>query len=278
MRLFFVTSLLALTTACSGGLGGPADPSTAPTSSAAASASAEPSALSPTHPGKFEDFPSQGGNARAYLSVPETPGKHPALIVIQEWWGLNDWIASNADRFAREGYVAAAVDLYRGRVAENADVAHELMRGLDQDRGMADLKATIDRLLTRPDVDPSRIGAIGWCMGGGYALQLAAAEPRLKAVVVNYGHLLSNPTAVDAIKPSLLGNFAQDDAGIPPADVTAFANALKAKGKDVDFQVFPNVGHAFMNPSNKKGYNADAAALAWSRIEAFLTAKLKGGA
>src|SRR5262245_39550307 len=149
------------------------------------------------------------------------------------------------------------------------------MRGLDQDRGVADLKAAIDYLFAHTDADPARIGAIGWCMGGGFALKLAAAEPRLKAAVVNYGHVLSAPAAIEAIQAAVLGNFAENDAGIPAADVNAFGATLKQKGKSADFKIFPGVGHAFMNPNNKKGYDQKAAQEAWSRIDAFFEAKLK---
>lgn len=268
MRYLLVTAFAISTVACSGaGGGGPAAPS----------GSTDAAAPAKTRAGKIEEFPSQGGNARAYVVTPTGTGKHPAVVVIQEWWGLNDWIEDNADRFAGQGFVASAVDLYRGKATGDPDVAHELMRGLDQERGIADLKAAIDRLVARPDVDAANIGAIGWCMGGGFALNLASSEPRLKAVVVNYGHLLSSPAAIDSIKPALLGNFAENDAGIPPADVNAFADTLKQKGRSVDFKVFPGVGHAFMNPNNKKGYDEAAAKEAWARIDAFFAAKLKAG-
>lgn len=274
MRLRLIAALTALVTAalgaaCSGTTTTTPPPDTAPNGA--------PPAPAKARTGTMVEFPSQGGNGRAYVVAPPGEGKHPAIVVIQEWWGLNDWIEDNADRFAGQGYVAAAVDLYRGKATDNPDIAHELMRGLDEDRGIADLKATVDLLAARPDVDPARIGAIGWCMGGGFALKIAAREPRLKAVVVNYGHLLSSPEAMDAIQPALLGNFAENDAGIPPADVNAFAAALQQKGKSVDFKVFPGVGHAFMNPSNKKGYDAAATKDAWARIDAFFDAKLRAG-
>src|SRR5713226_2563943 len=140
-------------------------------------------------------FPSTSGDGSGYLAVPESTGRHPAVIVIQEWWGLNDWIRQQADRFAGQGYAALAVDLYRGKVAAAQEEAHELSRGLPTDRAMADLKAGFDFLIKRKDVDPSRIAVIGWCMGGGYALQLAIAEPRIAAAAINYGHLVTDPQA-----------------------------------------------------------------------------------
>src|SRR5207244_11853525 len=102
-------------------------------------------------------------------------------------------VREQAERFARKGYVALAVDLYRGKVASTPDEAHELMRGMPHDRALADLKAGFDYLASRKDVDARRIGVIGWCMGGGYGRDLAVAEPRIAATVINYGHLMVVP-------------------------------------------------------------------------------------
>ena len=160
---------------------------------------------------------------------------------------MNDWVKGNADRFAGQGYVALAVDLYRGRIATSPDEAHELMRGLNEDRGIADIKAAFDLLAARPDVDAGRIGIVGWCMGGGFALDFATAEPRLRAAAINYGHLFSDVAKIDAIHAALLGNFGAKDRGIPAADVKQFESTLpKAKGKEVDFKVYDSAGHAFM--------------------------------
>src|SRR2546428_12666210 len=139
--------------------------------------------------GMMVSFKSTPGKASAYLAVQEGKGKHPGLIVVQEWWGLDDWIKEQTDRFAKEGYVAIAPDLYRGKSTTDPAVAHELSRGLPQDRAMADLKAAFRYLADRKDVDPRRIGVIGWWMGGGYAPELAVAEPPIGATVVNHGDL-----------------------------------------------------------------------------------------
>jgi carboxymethylenebutenolidase len=126
-------------------------------------------------------FKSGDETVSAHLTLPDGTGKHPAVIVIHEWWGLNDWVKEQAQNLAQEGYVALAVDLYRGKSATTRDEAHELSRGLPQDRGVRDLKAALDYLAARPDVKPDKIGSTGWCMGGGYSVQLALAEPRLAA-------------------------------------------------------------------------------------------------
>jgi carboxymethylenebutenolidase len=213
-----------------------------------------------------------GGNG--WLGVPSSPGKHPALLVIQEWWGLTDWIKQDVARFAGNGYVALAVDLYRGKVGSDPSEAHELMRGLTDERAMGDMKAGFEWLAARPDVDSQRIGIIGWCMGGGYALSFAVAEPRLKAAAINYGKLVSDPAKIEAIHAAVLGNFAGLDRGIDPKDVQAFADALKTHQKDADIKVYDGARHAFMNPNSKEGYNEPAARDAWARIDSFFSKKL----
>jgi carboxymethylenebutenolidase len=219
-------------------------------------------------------FPSGGEQVHGLLYLPGTPGPHPALIVIHEWWGLNDWIKQQAQHFADQGYVALAVDLYRGKVATDAETAHELMRGLPQDRGVRDLTSAASWLAQRKDVAPGRIGAIGWCMGGGYAAQLAVADPKLSAVVINYGSLPTDSSALRQIHAAVLGNFGGQDRGITPEDVHAFQSAMQSLGKKVDLKIYPDSGHAFENPNNKQGYRAADAEDAQQRYDRFLAEEL----
>jgi carboxymethylenebutenolidase len=128
----------------------------------------------------------------------------------------------------------------------------------------------VDYLARRPDVDAQRIGVVGWCMGGGLALQLAVHEPRLAACIVNYGALVTDPAAIAAIRCPVLGNFGADDRGIPPSAVQAFEKAMQAAGKQVDIKIYPGAGHAFENPNNSQGYRPQAAADAWKRTLDFL--------
>jgi carboxymethylenebutenolidase len=207
--------------------------------------------------------------ASGFVAKPPGAGQHPALIVVQEWWGVDDWMKGNTARFAQQGYVALAVDLYRGKATSSPDEAHELMRGMPEDRAMADMQSAFDWLATQPDVDSSRIGIVGWCMGGGYALAFATAQPKLRAAAMNYGRLVTAPEKIQAIHASLLGNFAGQDRGIAVADVRTFEQQLKDGHKDVDIKVYDPDGHGFMNPNNKKGYDEAAATDAWSRIDAF---------
>jgi len=210
-----------------------------------------------------------------YIALPEGGGKHPAIVVIHEWWGLNDWVKEQAQNYAAQGYVALAVDLYRGKVATTPDDAHILMRGLPDDRGMRDLEAAFAYLSSRPDVNPAKIGSIGWCMGGSWSIKLAVDQPKLAACVVNYGWLPSDPALVAKIKAPVLGNFGAEDQGIPPKDVKAFESAMKADGKTADVKIYDGAGHAFENPNNKQGYRPEAAADAMQRSSGFFQKYLK---
>jgi carboxymethylenebutenolidase len=219
-------------------------------------------------------FPSGSDTAHGFLYLPGGAGPHAAVVVIQEFWGVNDWVKEQAQHFANEGYVALAVDLYRGKVATDPEMAHELMRGLPQDRGVRDLTSAVDFLAHRKDVDPKRIGAIGWCMGGGYAAQLAIADPNLRAVVINYGSLPTDKAALSQIHAPVLGNFGGLDRGITPDDVHAFEASMNALGKNVNLKIYADAGHAFENPNNTTGYRADDAQDAQNRSHQFLAEQL----
>lgn len=220
-------------------------------------------------------FPSGDGTAQAVLYLPQGAGPHPALIVIHEWWGLNDWIKQEAAGYAAKGYVALAVDLYRGQVATTPDMAHELSRGLPQDQGVRDLTSALAFLAQRKDVRHDRIGAVGWCMGGGFALNLAIAAPSLRAVAINYGSLATDKASLARIHAAVLGNFGGQDHGIPPEAVHAFAASMQSLGKPVDAKIYPQAGHAFENPNNATGYRPEDAADALTRIDRFFAENLK---
>jgi len=222
------------------------------------------------------NFRSGDETVSAYLAVPDSAGPHPALVVIHEWWGLNDWVKEEAQKFAGQGYVALAVDLYRGKVAYDPNLAHELSRGLPQDQGVRDLEAAYNYLASRPDVRHDKIGSVGWCMGGGYSLMLAENEPKLAACVVNYGSMPTDKEVIQKIQAPVLGNFGAEDRGITPAAVEAFETAMKAAEKSIDVKVYDGAGHAFENPNNKLGYREAAASDAWARTISFLNRTLKG--
>ena len=225
--------------------------------------------------GKPVSYKSGDETVQGILYTPAGKGPFPALIVIHEWWGLNDWVKDQASKLADQGYAALAIDLYRGKVATTPDMAHEIMRGVPEDRAKRDLHAAVEFLKSQPDVKKDRIGAIGWCMGGGYALDVALQEPDLAALVINYGHLATDPEALKKINAPILGIFGGQDRGITPDDVHKFEQQLKQLGKKVEIKIYDDAGHAFENPNNKDGYRAADAADAWKRTVDFLAMTLK---
>lgn len=225
--------------------------------------------------GKTVTYSSGDETVSAMLYAPKERGPFPALIVIHEWWGLNDWVKEQASKLSDQGYVTLAVDLYRGKVATTPDEAHQIMRGVPEDRAKRDLHAAFEFLASQPNVKKDRIGAIGWCMGGGYSLDVALQEPTLAADVINYGHLATDPQAMKKINAPILGIFGAQDKGIPPADVKKFGETLDSMGKKIEIKIYDDAGHAFENPNNKDGYRPADAADAWQRTIDFLSSTLK---
>ncbi|HYG99827.1 MAG TPA: dienelactone hydrolase family protein [Terriglobales bacterium] len=225
--------------------------------------------------GEKVSYPSGNETVNGLLYAPQGKGPHPALIVIHEWWGLDNWIKEQASKLADQGYVTLAVDLYRGKTASTRDEAHELSRGLPEDRAKRDLHAAFAYLKSRKDVDPKRIGSIGWCMGGGHSLSLALMEPTLAASVIKYGHLATDEDQLKKVNAAVLGVFGGQDRGIPVEDVKRFEQQMKQLGKKVEVVIYPQAGHAFENPNNKTGYRPQDAEDAWKKTIEFLDANLK---
>jgi carboxymethylenebutenolidase len=224
---------------------------------------------------KTVSYPSGDETVQGVLFTPEGKGPFPGLIAIHEWWGLNDWVKEEASNLADQGYLVLAIDLYRGKVATTPEVAHEIMRGVPEDRAARDLHAAFVFLESQPNIEKKRIGSIGWCMGGGYALDMALQEPRLKTAVINYGHLATDPAALKKINAAILGIFGGQDRGITSDDVRKFELALKDDGKKVEIHIYDDAGHAFENPNNTAGYRVNDAADAWQRTLKFLQINLK---
>jgi carboxymethylenebutenolidase len=210
-----------------------------------------------------------------YVAMPQGKGPFPGLVLVHEWWGQNAWAREKADAFAAKGYATLAVDLYRGQVADDPDTAHQLSRALPNDRALRDLRAAFAYLAGRKDVDPKRIGTVGWCMGGGFALDLAEEEPRVAAVVVYYGRLPTEAKTIGKIKAPVLGSFGAEDKGIPPATVTDFGAKAERAGVKTDLEVYPGAGHAFASSPSGPAYRAEAAKDADARTDAFLARTLK---
>jgi len=220
-------------------------------------------------------FPAGKDSVAGLITEPPGTGRHPAVIVIHAWWGLNDWIKDQSQRLAEQGFVSLAVDLYGGHVATDAASALDLRMGLKDDVAIRDVQAAFDYLLTRTDVDRDHIGVIGWDMGAAYALKLAISQPRLGACVVNYGALPTDPNDIQVIFAPVLGNFAALDRGVLPTDVQSFEKTMKNLSRRVDIKIYDDTRHGFENPADAADYQPEAAADAWARSTAFLKKYLK---
>jgi carboxymethylenebutenolidase len=220
-------------------------------------------------------FPSNGGTAHGYLALPES-GAGPGVIVIQEWWGLTDHIASIADRLAAEGFVALAPDLYGGTTTHDADEAGSLMMALPVDQAARDLTGAVDFLLAQEAVTSAKLGAIGFCMGGGFVLLLAAQQgDKIGAAVPFYGVGPGVPETFEGLTASVQGHYAEQDGFYPVDQAHAQEKQIATEsGAPVEFFYY-DAGHAFHNDENLVGtYDAAGATLAWGRAVEFLKATL----
>jgi carboxymethylenebutenolidase len=218
-------------------------------------------------------FPSNGGTAHGYLAVPEG-GHGPGLIVIQEWWGLTDHIADVSNRFAREGFVVLAPDLFGGRTTHDEEEAGNLMGQLDPAKAVQELSGAVDYLLAQPSVTTDAVGVVGFCMGGGFVLHLAArAGEKVGAAVVFYGFIQGDDFS--GIRAPVQAHFGEQDQMIPADQARAGLENIRTQaGVPVEVFFYP-AGHAFHNDENLIGtYDEDAAKTAWHRTLEFLRATL----
>ncbi len=211
-----------------------------------------------------------------YLARPKDGGNnHPGLIVIHEWWGLNDNIRQVTERLAAEGYVALAIDLYGGESAQTPKQAMSLMRGLQSDIDTANenLRQAFQYLENAQSAE--RVGVVGWCLGGQWSLRTALLLPeQIDAAVIYYGSLNTDPESLQTLQMPILGNFAENDPIIPLATVNEFRATLEELGKSADIKIYAGAEHAFSNPSGT-AYDAEAAADAWSRTTSFFAEHLQ---
>jgi carboxymethylenebutenolidase len=233
---------------------------------------ARPAALEP--PSTVHLATADGGTD-AFVAWPTGAGESPAVIVIHEWWGLNGQIKDIARRLARQGYVAIVPDLYHGKVAEDPERAHELMRGLEDTRVMTELDAARVWLRAQPRCAKARIGVVGFCVGGGISLRFALRGGDLAAAAMFYGPPETDPEKLTGLEAPLMGHFGADDEGIGPDRVAVFRTALQKAGKSAEIYVYSGAGHAFMH-EGLPSYRADAARVAWARTLAFFQKHLKG--
>ena len=211
----------------------------------------------------------------AYVALPAGSGAAPAVVVFHEWWGLNGQIREIARRLASQGYVAIIPDLYHGKVTGDAEEAHVLLRGLDEKRALSEAGLAIAWLRAQPRTAKSRIGVVGFCMGGSLSLGLALESRDIAAAVTFYGGPETDPAKLESLRAPLQGHFGATDDGIPPDAVKAFESALAKAGKKADIYVYAGAGHAFMH-EGRPSYRPDASRQAWARTLGFLQKYLKG--
>ena len=212
----------------------------------------------------------QAGNREAtgYQAVPPG-GPHPGVIVIQEWWGLNDHIKDIARRAAAEGFVALAPDLYDGRVTTDPQVAQGMLQSLDRKAALQTLTGAVHALKNHAAVASGQIGAMGFCMGGFYTLLLASTDRDVRAAAPFYGHIPPDETLAGLTAP-VLYVYAGKDQYIPSDEVGRLDDFLKRTGNAGAVLRYPDADHAFVNDTRKEVYKADDANDAWGRAIAFL--------
>jgi carboxymethylenebutenolidase len=203
-------------------------------------------------------------------------GGRPGVIVIHEWWGLNDNVETMARMLAHQGYAALAVDLYGGESAETPENARALMQRTMDDPEPAKENLRQAHAYLTGELGAPATGVIGWCFGGGWSLQTALMIPELDAAVMYYGRVVTDPEELRALDTPLLGIFGAEDEGIPVDQVREMEAALGELGKDATIHVYEGAGHAFANPSGTR-YQPEAAKDAWEKTVAFFDQHLTPG-
>jgi len=211
-----------------------------------------------------------------YIATPAGEGPFPAVILIHEWWGLNQNIKDLADDFAERGYVALAVDLYDGAVATTPDEAGALAGGVRKnvESAFANLESATTYLQSLDNVNPDQLASVGWCFGGQWAYNMAANDMGIDASVMYYGRF-SMDDDLSMMRADILGHFGEEDTSIAIDDVKEFEAKLSTLAGDHAVFIYPNAGHAFANEDNEEAYNEEAAALAWERTMEFLAREVR---
>jgi carboxymethylenebutenolidase len=228
--------------------------------------------------GEIVEFRSNGNVCSGYLARAASPG--PAVVVIQEWWGLNDQIKKTCDRFAGEGFNALAPDIYHGDMTTEPDEAMKLMMDMKLERAAKDMQGAVAYLRELDEVKPKKIGSVGFCMGGALSLTLASVEP-IDACVTYYG-LPSHEIDYANIQCPVIGHFAELDNFAPPSAAEEVFKKLKELGKNAQMIVYPGATHAFFNetthqemPQRVGEHKPDAAEESWKTTLEFYRLNLK---
>jgi carboxymethylenebutenolidase len=224
-------------------------------------------------PGQMVEFSSNGGTTSGYLAIPEK-GSGPGVVVIQEWWGLVDHIKDVCDRFAKEGYVALAPDLYHGKATRSPDEAGKLMMAMRIDEAEKDLRGAIQYLINHEATTGNKIGTIGFCMGGALSLYAATKNQQVGACVVFYGGHPKVKPDLASLQAPLLGIYGERDRSVTPVAVRELERQLKELGKSVEVHIYSGAEHAFFNDQRPEVYHSRAAEDAWKRTIEFFAKHL----
>lgn len=217
---------------------------------------------------RIEYQDAQGNPLSGYLARPASAGPFPAVVVIQEWWGIDNHIKDLTLRFARQGYAAFAPDLYHGVAVSEPDEARKLVMELDREAAVGEIRAAISMLLGESFVASDKVGIIGFCMGGGLVLRTSLVEPNVGAAIAFYGAPLEAKD-VSQVKAPILGLYGAEDQGIPVEGIKMMQDALNQAGIENEIQIYEGAGHAFFNDARASGFNKAAAEDAWTRTLAW---------
>lgn len=221
--------------------------------------------------GQPVEFPSNSNTCQGYFAAPES-GKGPAVVVIQEWWGLVPHIQDLVERFADAGFCAIAPDLFHGRTTKSPDEAGRLLMEMDADRAEGEIAGAGNYVLSRPECTSKSYGVVGFCMGGALAQYTATKEKNVGAAASFYGGFKNVTMEWENLQAPLLLIYGANDQGVPAAGGREREAMLKELGKNVELVVYPNAGHAFFNDTRPEAYNAEASKDAWHRtLELFRT-------
>jgi carboxymethylenebutenolidase len=220
------------------------------------------------------EFPTSDGSAPGYLAVPAGE-QGPAVIVLQEWWGLDEHIRSVCDRFAAEGFYALAPDLYRGETTAQPSEAEQKMMAMSMDQVEKDMCGAADYVASQPGVEGPGVGAVGFCLGGGLAIWAAASCPNIAAAVSYYYVMPHGKPDFSKIKGPVLGHFGTADEFVPLEDARKLESELTDAGVQTTFEYYDGAGHAFFNDTNRLGtYDMEHAERSWQRTVGFLRSAL----
>ena len=215
------------------------------------------------------EFEANGGTARGYLAEPESEG--PGVVVLQEWWGVEDHIKDVCDRFAGEGFMALAPDLYRGETTDQPSEAEQKMMAMNMDQAEKDMRGAVDYLAGHESFEGKGVGSVGFCLGGGLSVWAGTANPKVKAVVTYYYVMPHGKPDFVKLEAAVLGHFGTGDDFISVDDAKALEQEISDAGAEVRFEFYDGAGHAFFNDTNRLGtHDPEHSRRSWEQTVSFL--------